>query len=77
VLETLAERRHRQRTTLVVSHRLQLAASADQVLVVENGRIRQQGCHKELIGDPGLYTRLWQLQRSESGESIETARNTP
>jgi len=77
VLETLAERRHRQRTTLVVSHRLQLAASADQVLVVENGRIRQQGCHKELIGEPGLYTRLWQLQRSESGESIETARNTP
>jgi ABC-type multidrug transport system fused ATPase/permease subunit len=65
IVEALAERRACGRATLVVSHRLNLAASADKVVVMEHGRIVQQGPHRELIKVEGLYRRLWDLQRGE------------
>ncbi len=51
-------------TTLIVTHRLSLAAVADQVLVLEEGRLIQHGAHASLKEVPGLYQRLWQLQTS-------------
>lgn len=63
VVEALDERRRAGRATLVVSHRLSLAAAADKVVVLEEGRVVQQGGHDELIGQEGLYRRLWDLQR--------------
>lgn len=63
VLDALAERRTLGGTTLVVSHRLHLAAAADHVIILDGGRIVQAGRHEELLGQDGLYARLWALQR--------------
>jgi len=65
VVQALTERRNEGRSTLVVSHRLNLAASADRVVVMEHGQVVQQGKHSELIDQDGLYRRLWELQRGE------------
>jgi ATP-binding cassette subfamily B protein len=63
ILDAL-RRRHGRRTTLVIAHRLSTLAHADKVIVLEHGRIIQQGTHAELIGGEGLYRRLWNIQNS-------------
>jgi len=64
-------------TTLVIAHRLSTIVDADTILVMENGRIIEQGAHAILIAEQGHYARLWQLQqeerRLETLESIDAA----
>jgi len=50
------------RTTLVIAHRLSTVTNADVILVMEKGRIVQQGTHDELLAEGGLYRRLYQMQ---------------
>ncbi len=50
------------RTTLVIAHRLSTITSADKILVLEKGRIVQQGTHQALLDEGGLYKRLYQMQ---------------
>jgi len=52
----------RGRTTLVVAHRLSTVRDADRVVVVQRGRVVQVGTHDQLVGVPGLYQRLYDLQ---------------
>jgi len=66
ILSALRNRRGR-RTTLVIAHRLSTLAHADQVIVLEEGRVIQRGTHAELIGSEGLYQRLWTIQ-NQTGE---------
>jgi ATP-binding cassette subfamily B protein len=47
------------RTLLVVAHRLHTIMSADQILVVDGGRIAEAGRHDDLVAKGGLYARLW------------------
>jgi ATP-binding cassette subfamily B protein len=54
-----------QRTTLVIAHRLSTIVEADQILVMEDGRIVERGTHHELLGRQGVYAKLWALQQSE------------
>jgi subfamily B ATP-binding cassette protein MsbA len=60
-LETLM----RGRTSLVIAHRLSTVERADRIVVLENGRVVQQGTHAELLGGGGLYAKLHALQFSE------------
>ncbi|MCA9317515.1 MAG: hypothetical protein KDB73_18665, partial [Planctomycetes bacterium] len=54
------------RTTLVVAHRLSTIRSADQILVLQKGRIVERGRHDDLLRQGGLYRTLYELQvRSE------------
>jgi ATP-binding cassette, subfamily B, bacterial MsbA len=54
------------RTVFVIAHRLATIMDADQILVMENGRIVQRGRHRELISQGGLYEKLYRLQFEET-----------
>ena len=62
-----AELRHisRDRTTLVIAHRLSTIVDAQQILVMDSGRIVERGTHRELLALQGLYTQMWALQQQE------------
>ncbi|ALJ19697.1 ABC transporter ATP-binding protein [Microbacterium sp. No. 7] len=50
------------RTVVVVAHRLQTIASADQILVIDDGRIAERGTHEQLLAAAGIYAGLWAAQ---------------
>ncbi|MFG2732974.1 ABC transporter ATP-binding protein [Streptomyces canus] len=54
------------RTSLVIAHRLSTVREADQILVVEDGQVRERGTHDELLAAGGLYTHLHNTQFSKS-----------
>ena len=50
------------KTVIMIAHRLKTVEHADQILVVNEGRIEETGTHRELLERNGLYARLWNLQ---------------
>jgi ABC-type multidrug transport system fused ATPase/permease subunit len=59
------ERLRKGRTTLVVAHRLSTVVSADQIVVLDEGHIVQQGTHNQLIEEDGLYRALYSQMKAK------------
>jgi ATP-binding cassette, subfamily B, bacterial len=62
LVQTALEELMRHRTTLVIAHRLATVLSCDRIMVIDQGRIVEQGTHAELVAANGLYARLARLQ---------------
>jgi ATP-binding cassette subfamily B protein len=54
------EQRARAKTVIVIAHHLELVADADLIVVMENGRIIEEGTHTDLIARGGAYQALWE-----------------
>ena len=61
----------RNRTTLTIAHRLSTIADADQILVMDHGRIIERGTHPQLLAANGAYARMWELQQQEEIDQHE------
>ena len=55
------------RTVIAIAHRLKTIKDADQIIVLDNGMIKEKGTHDELVRKKGLYSHLWEIQESISG----------
>ena len=60
----------RGKTVLVIAHRLRTVAGADQIVVLDGGRVAEQGTHAELMAAGGLYSRLVRIQAESLGWSV-------
>jgi ATP-binding cassette subfamily B protein len=72
ILETMQEVAENH-TTLVIAHRLSTVVDADQILVMDEGRIIEQGTHRQLLTQGGVYRDMWLLQQEERQMQLEQA----
>lgn len=72
-IQDALDRVSKDRTTLVIAHRLSTIVHADTILVLDKGRLVEQGTHAELIAKNGLYASLWDRQRQAERAREELA----
>jgi ATP-binding cassette subfamily B protein len=64
-IQQTLDRVARSRTTIMIAHRLSTIVNADQIIVLDEGRVAERGTHDELLELGGLYADLWQRQAAE------------
>lgn len=60
----------KDRTVIMIAHKLQTIAGADQIIVLEQGRVKETGRHEELLEKNGLYRKMWDIQQTTGGWQI-------
>ncbi len=73
LVQTALERLMKGRTTIVVAHRLATVLKADRIIVMDKGRIVEQGTHKSLVAKGGVYARLAKLQFDSGADAFTRA----
>ena len=68
ILNSLREFFHK-RTSVIIAHRISAVMNADRTIVLDKGRIVEEGTHDQLIANDGIYTRIWKLQQAERSVS--------
>ncbi len=58
------------KTVIMIAHRLRTVVDADQIIVLENGRLAEQGTHEELMNKKGLYEKLYHIQQESLGWAV-------
>ncbi len=54
--------RNQQKTVIIIAHRLSTIKNADKILVLENGKLVEEGSHEEILQNNSAYSRLWKQQ---------------
>jgi ATP-binding cassette subfamily B protein len=67
------DRLSKNHTTLIIAHRLSTIVEADEIIVLDHGRIVERGNHAELLNQQGFYARLWLLQQRIDKEELQRA----
>jgi ATP-binding cassette subfamily B protein len=60
------------RTTLVIAHRLSTVIDADEIIVLEAGRVAERGRHQQLLAQGGRYAAMWRKQQEQAIERRDT-----
>ena len=64
------KKRYGNATVIIIAHRTSTLSEADRILVLEEGKITQEGSHSKLIDENGLYKRIWSIQNAGSKEAV-------
>ena len=64
-IQTNLDEISKDRTTLIIAHRLSTVVRADQILVLDQGTIIERGTHQQLLANGGKYARMWEEQEKE------------
>ena len=76
-IQTELKRIAANRTTLTIAHRLSTIVEANEILVMENGRIVERGTHQQLLATNGSYAQMWKLQQQEEQTRLQLLENEP
>ena len=60
----------KDRTVVMIAHKLKTIAGADQIIVLDQGEVKEVGTHKALMNNHGLYRHLWDIQQTTAGWQI-------
>jgi ATP-binding cassette, subfamily B, heavy metal transporter len=71
LIQTELKRIASTRTTLTIAHRLSTIVDADQILVMDKGRVAERGAHRELLAANGIYAHMWELQQQEEQTQLK------
>lgn len=70
LIQKSLEEVRRDRTMILIAHRLSTVVNADRILVLDEGELKESGTHEELLQKQGLYAQLWNLQTHEGREAF-------
>ena len=70
-IQATLEAVERGRTTIVIAHRLSTVVNADEIVVLDGGRVAERGTHAALLSRDGLYAEMWNRQQAEREEAGE------
>lgn len=59
------------KTVIVIAHRLRTIKDSDKIIVLDNGRLVEEGSHEELVAKQGLYNKLYTIQQESLGWSVK------